>query len=114
MRAGGVVIMAGMAMAAFAPSWPLETAAFAIVGLGFYMLHTGIQTEATELAPQARGSAVALHAFSLFLGMALGPVLYGLAIPWLGAPLAVLIGGAVVMAWAFAIAGRARLAALGD
>jgi predicted MFS family arabinose efflux permease len=107
MRAGSVVIFAGMAAVAFAPTWPLEMAAFTVVGLGFYMLHTGIQTEATELAPGARGAAVALHAFSLFLGMALGPVIYGAAIPALGASIAVLIGGALVMAAGLAIAGRA-------
>jgi predicted MFS family arabinose efflux permease len=97
MRAGSFVIFAGMAAVAISPTWPLEMAAFAAVGLGFYMLHTGIQTEATELAPTARGSAVALHAFSLFLGMALGPVVYGATIPLLGAPVAVLLGGAIVM-----------------
>ncbi len=106
MRAGAAVIMAGMAGIAVAPTWPLEMAAFTVVGLGFYMLHTGIQTEATELAPEARGSAVALHAFSLFLGMALGPVFYGAAIPWIGAPAAVLIGGALVAAAGFAVAAR--------
>lgn len=110
MRAGSLVIMAGMAGVAFAHSWPLEMAAFTLVGLGFYMLHTGIQTEATELAPKARGAAVALHAFCLFLGMALGPVLYGLAIPALGAPLAVLLGGAGVMAAGLAVAARVRTA----
>ncbi len=106
MRAGGVVIMAGMAGVAVAQSWPLETGAFTVVGLGFYMLHTGIQTEATELAPTARGSAVSLHAFSLFLGMAVGPVVYGAAIPVLGAPLAVLLGGSAVMAAGFMIGAR--------
>jgi predicted MFS family arabinose efflux permease len=106
MRMGSAVIFIGMAGVAFAPTWPLETAAFAVVGLGFYALHTGIQTEATELAPTARGSAIALHAFSLFAGMALGPVIYGLAIPALGAPVAVLMGAAVVTAAGLAIAAR--------
>jgi predicted MFS family arabinose efflux permease len=106
MGAGGIVIMLGMAGVAFAPSWPLEMLAFAVVGLGFYMLHTGIQTEATELAPDARGSAIALHAFSLFMGMALGPLFYGAAIPLVGAPVALLIGGTVVMGAAFAIAAK--------
>jgi predicted MFS family arabinose efflux permease len=106
MRAGSVVIMAGMAGVAIALTWPLEMLAFAAVGMGFYMLHTGIQTEATELAPGARGSAIALHAFSLFLGMAIGPLVYGAAIPLLGAPLSLLIGGALVMAAGFVIAAR--------
>jgi predicted MFS family arabinose efflux permease len=106
MRAGAAIIMVGMTGVAFAPTWPLEMAAFTVVGMGFYMLHTGIQTEATELAPEARGSAVALHAFSLFLGMAVGPVIYGAAIGWVGAPAAVLAGGLVVTAAGLAIAAK--------
>jgi predicted MFS family arabinose efflux permease len=106
MRMGGCVIAAGMVGVAVGHTWPLEMAAFTIIGLGFYMLHTGIQIEATELAPDARASAVALHAFSLFFGMALGPLFYGFAIPLLGAPIAVTIGGLCVMAAAFVIAAQ--------
>jgi predicted MFS family arabinose efflux permease len=103
MRAGGAVIFLGMAGVAAGTTWLLEMAAFTVVGLGFYMLHTGIQIEATELAPTARGSAVALHAFSLFFGMAIGPLFYGFALPRIGAPLAVTLGGAAVLAAALLI-----------
>jgi predicted MFS family arabinose efflux permease len=106
MRAGGVVISVGLIGVGIGPSWPLEMLAFTVVGLGFYMLHTGIQTEATELAPDARGSAIALHAFSLFMGMALGPVVYGLMIPALGAAVSVSLGGLVVLVAAWLIAGK--------
>jgi predicted MFS family arabinose efflux permease len=88
------------------PTWPIEMAAFTVVGLGFYMLHTGIQIEATELAPDARGSAIALHAFSLFIGMALGPLFYGLTIPHLGAAISLFLGGSIVLAAALIIAAR--------
>jgi predicted MFS family arabinose efflux permease len=44
------------------------------LGLGFYMLHNSFQTQVTEVAPTARASAVALHAFSFFVGQALGVV----------------------------------------
>jgi predicted MFS family arabinose efflux permease len=106
MRVGGWVIFLGMIGVGTGPTWPIEMAAFTVVGLGFYMLHTGIQIEATELAPDARGSAIALHAFSLFLGMALGPVIYGLMIPHLGAAISLFFGGAVVLAAALLIAAR--------
>ena len=43
-----------------------------LMGLGFYMLHNSFQTQVTEVAPRARASAVALHAFSFFSGQALG------------------------------------------
>ena len=51
--------------------------AFVLVGVGFYMIHNSLQTQATELAPGNRGSAVAAHAFFFFLGQAAGPVVYG-------------------------------------
>jgi predicted MFS family arabinose efflux permease len=106
MAAGSIVILLGMVGVGTSPTWPIEMAAFTVVGLGFYMLHTGIQIEATELAPDARGSAVALHAFSLFLGMAVGPVFYGVLIPVIGAPWAVSLGGLAVMLAGLATAAK--------
>ena len=52
-------------------------AAFAIpcmfaVGIGLYMLHNTLQVNATQMAPQARGAAVALFACFLFSGQSLG------------------------------------------
>lgn len=43
-----------------------------ITGLGFYMLHNTLQTNATQMAPEARGVAVACFASALFLGQAAG------------------------------------------
>lgn len=50
-----------------------------LLGTGFFMLHNSLQTRVTEIAPQARGSATALHAFHFFIGQAAGPPLMGLA-----------------------------------
>ncbi|MFM7024599.1 MAG: MFS transporter, partial [Limnohabitans sp.] len=41
-------------------------------GLGFYMLHNTLQTQATQMAPEARGSAVTLFACMLFFGQSTG------------------------------------------
>ena len=41
-------------------------------GLGFYMLHNTLQTQATQMAPEARGTAVTLFACLLFLGQSCG------------------------------------------
>ena len=59
-------------------------AAFVALGLGFYMIHNSLQTLATELAPTARGSAVSLHAFFFFVGIALGPPVIGLGLHTIG------------------------------
>ena len=64
--------------------------------LGFFLLHNSVQTEVTELAPSARASSFSLHALSFFLGQALGPMVYGVALPLAGATLS-LAGGAAVL-----------------
>jgi predicted MFS family arabinose efflux permease len=61
-------------------AWPFEFANFVLLGLGFYMLHAVIQIYASELAPAARGSAMALHSFFFFLGQAAGPVIYDIGL----------------------------------
>jgi MFS family permease len=73
--AGGGGAALGLVLLAAAPSAWIAAAACLLLGLGFYMIHSSIQTMVTEVAPMARGSAVALHAFSFFLGQSLGPVL---------------------------------------
>ncbi|HEU6442467.1 MAG TPA: MFS transporter, partial [Microvirga sp.] len=55
-----------------------------LMGLGFYMLHNTFQAQVTEVAPEARASAVALHAFSFFCGQALGVVLMGFGLRHIG------------------------------
>ncbi len=67
------------------------------VGFGAYLFHNTLQTHATQMAPEARGTSVAIFAFSLFLGQAVGVALAGqafdhwgaaalLALPALGLP----------------------------
>ena len=45
--------------------------------MGYYTMHGTLQTRATELAPQARGTAISLFAFFFFMGQATGPQLLG-------------------------------------
>lgn len=79
MRAGGVLIAAGLFATALSANWQTMAAAYAVLGFGFYMLHSGIQTRVTEVMPSARASVVSLHAFFMFLGIAGGPILFGWA-----------------------------------
>src|SRR3954468_13550531 len=77
MRVGGLV--AGLAYISVAAPlhWTLIAGVFVVAGFGFYMLHNTMQTQATELAPSARGSALALFASCFFLGQGIGPILAG-------------------------------------
>jgi predicted MFS family arabinose efflux permease len=75
---GGLLMASAIAVFAI-PSLPWWTAigCFIVQGFGFFLMHGTFQAQATELAPEARGSAVALFACALFCGHALGPVMVG-------------------------------------
>jgi predicted MFS family arabinose efflux permease len=105
MRIGGAVIAAGLCVVALGLAWPGEAAAFAVIGFGFFMLHNSLQNRATELAPSARGSAVALHAFFFFLGQAAGPAVFGAGLRLMGASATLLVLAPVIAA-AGLLAGR--------
>lgn len=81
---GATIGAAGYLAIAYTPLWWLDAATMLLVGVAFYMLHSSLQTEATELAPSARGSAVALFACGFFLGQGLGPLVFGALLRGLG------------------------------
>ena len=93
MMAGGALAALGLFVVAPGPPWPVQAVAFAAMGCGFYMLHASIQVYVTEFAPAARSSAVAFHTFSFFIGGGISPVLYGIGLDRLGAPITLSIAG---------------------
>ena len=56
-----------------------------LVGFGTYLFHNTLQTNATQMAPTARGTGVALFASCFFVGQAIGVSLAGLAFDHAGA-----------------------------
>ena len=97
MIGGSAVAAVAFAIVAFDPPWPIQFAAFVVLGIGFYSLHSCIQVEATELSITARGTAMSLHSLFFFLGHATGPILYGIGFTAFGASRSVLLGGALVL-----------------
>jgi predicted MFS family arabinose efflux permease len=81
---------------------------FALLGFGFYLLHGCIQVYVTELAPSARGSAMAGHSFFFFVGQAVGPVVYGLGLHSVGITPVLLFGAAMLTATGWICALRLR------
>jgi predicted MFS family arabinose efflux permease len=73
---GGLMCIGFLAIALF-QNWVLFIPLSMLMGLGFYMMHSTLQTQATELAPEARGTAVALFAFNLFIGQGIGAAVFG-------------------------------------
>ncbi|WP_181154131.1 MULTISPECIES: hypothetical protein [Nostoc cyanobionts] len=50
---------------AFFQNWMLFIPLNILTGLGFYMMHSTLQTQATELASEAQDTAVSFFAFML-------------------------------------------------
>ena len=84
MGSGGAIAAVGLAGVGLDITWVAQMARMMVLGFGFFLLHNSVQTEVTELAPSARASSFSLHAFSFFLGQALGPVVYGIALRLIG------------------------------
>jgi len=108
MLTGGTLMGCGLMLVALPLPWPLQGVDFIFLGLGFYMLHGVIQIYASELAPAARGSAMAMHSASFFLGNALGPVAYGWTLSTVGLTATVLPAGAILIGVGIVCARRLR------
>jgi predicted MFS family arabinose efflux permease len=79
-RLGGVLMLVCMAALPLLPWWQTAIPVIVVAGFGFYMFHNTLQTRATEMAPQMRGTAIAVFAFCLFMGQASGVAACGVAI----------------------------------
>jgi predicted MFS family arabinose efflux permease len=98
LAAGGAIAAAALFALGFTGDWKLDALALMVLGLGFYMLHNSFQTQVTEVAPKARASAVALHAFSFFCGQALGVVAMGRGLQWIGQAPALGLAALIILA----------------
>lgn len=70
--AGGALLCVAFTMITFGPTWLWTVPASFIAGLGLYMMHATLQTHATQMAPQMRGTAVSLFSFSILAGQSIG------------------------------------------
>jgi len=69
---GGVLIGLAYLVLAIGAAWWLAPLAVTAIGLGFYALHNTLQTNATQMTPQARATAVAIFSSAIYLGQTLG------------------------------------------
>ena len=91
---GGTLLGVGFVSIGLMPSWHWFIPSVVVLGMGYYTMHGTLQTRATELAPQARGTAISLFAFFFFLGQAAGPQLLGSVLKSRGYPAAFIVAGA--------------------
>ncbi|MBV8393546.1 MAG: MFS transporter [Alphaproteobacteria bacterium] len=85
---GGLGLGVGFAGLALAPHPIVAFLAIVVIGISFYMLHNTLQTHGTQMAPDVRGSALALFALCLFVGQAIGvPLAAPVVDRWGAAPI---------------------------
>ena len=82
--AGGVMLALAYLTIAFTPQAYIAPFAIMAIGLGYYMLHNTLQTNATQMTPQARGTAVAIFSSALYLGQTLGVAINGIVFDHFG------------------------------
>jgi MFS transporter, YNFM family, putative membrane transport protein len=97
---GGALLALAYLTLAFEPHYWMAPAAILTIGLGFYMLHNTLQTNATQMTPQARGTAVAIFSASLYLGQTAGVAAGGVIFDRFTAVPVFLIAAAVLLALA--------------
>src|SRR6476619_6365850 len=102
---GGVLLSIAYLALAIGLTWWVAPLAVTAIGLGFYALHNTLQTNATQMTPEARGTAVAIFSSAIHLGQTIGVAAGALIFDhFTAAPL--FVGSACVLpilAWWFAV-----------
>ena len=100
-RAGASCIVLGLVLLAWThqPVWGM-LGCFA-TGFGFYMMHNTLQTQATQMAPHARGTAVTLFACMLFFGQSAGVLVMAQSVDhgWLPLAFSLCAVGVAALGW---------------
>ena len=112
---GGFMLAAAYVVLAFEPVYWTAPLAITVAGLGFYMLHNTLQTNATQMTPEARGTALGLFSAALYLGQTAGVAVGGVMFDRFTAVTVFLTAAALLLAlglwFGTALARRAREAA---
>jgi predicted MFS family arabinose efflux permease len=110
---GGALIAIGYAGVALLARPPVGLATFTaamggcgLAGVGFYMLHNTLQTLATQLAPEARATAIGLFAVAIFIGQSVGVALAARIAPAIGHGSVMIAAGLLLAALGIALSRR--------
>lgn len=108
---GGLLLGAAFLLLILTTHWALAIVAVFLIGLGLYMLHNTLQTHATQMAPQSRGTAVSLFACALFLGQFIGVTSAGYLVDTVGIVTLFSIAGIglPLVGWQFSLALKNRV-----
>ncbi len=87
---GGMMIAGAFFVLAGNGHWWPSAVAVATIGVGFYMLHNTLLTNATQMCPEMRGTATALFGATFYLGQTAGVFFSAPMVESHGAPVAFL------------------------
>jgi predicted MFS family arabinose efflux permease len=112
MLTGGILLLLGLLLLSWMSVWGADAPVMAMLGFGLYMVHNTLQTNATQLAPEARGAAVSLFNSCFFFGQAIGAGAIGFGVDRIGyRPVFMTIGlGLLVLCWWCAMKAAVRVA----
>ncbi|HWI35877.1 MAG TPA: MFS transporter, partial [Burkholderiales bacterium] len=99
---GGLLGLLAFGLIVLAGDWRYAVPGAFGLGIAFYLLHNTVQTKASEVAPDARGTALALYASAWAVGQASGVAALGVAVAYMGYTSAILsaaIGFALLGFW---------------
>jgi predicted MFS family arabinose efflux permease len=97
MIGGALVVTIQFVIVALGPDWRVQAICFLLMGIGFYSFHGSLQVFSSDLAPEARASAMSLHAFCFFMGQAAGPIVYGFALAHFGTLVTLSLSGTIML-----------------
>jgi len=103
-QTGALIMCVSLISLGWMPLWWLTMPACFLFGLGFYMMHNTLQINATQMAPDRRGAAVAAFASCFFLGQSTGVAISGATLTTVGTPLLLTITGLMVFVVGFRFA----------
>jgi predicted MFS family arabinose efflux permease len=105
---GGLLLGVAYLVLAFATAWWIAPLCVIAIGLGFYMLHNTMQTNATQMSPEARGTAVSLFSAALYVGQSLGVLGGSILVDRKGAPAIFMISATLLPVLGLWFAARLR------
>jgi predicted MFS family arabinose efflux permease len=92
--------MLSLLLTGLGPSWWWAIPGCFLAGLGFYMLHNTLQINATQMAPERRGAAVAAFASCFYFGQSVGVSVAGLLVERVGTGAIIAVGALGLLATA--------------
>ncbi len=107
--AGGGMLCVAFLMLGLATTWAAAIAGAFLAGLGFYLIHNTLQTNATQMAPERRGASVALFASCLFVGQSVGVAGASIVVERIGTTPIIVGGGFALLAIAASFGRRVAM-----